>query len=240
MNAEFDPLHLKRALIVVAHPDDPEFPAGGTIARWVQNGARVVYVIVTDGGKGSGDPEITSDTLIGVRKAEQLAAARVLGVHEVVFLDYPDGGVYNTPELRRDLTRQIRLHRPDVLVTHDPTARILRDEWINHPDHLAVGDAALNAVFPLARDRLNYPEHEAEGLAPHKTFEVLLISTDQTNYCVDVGDTLELKIAALQEHRSQVEDPDELADRIRRRAAESAAGASFRYGECFRRISLRR
>jgi LmbE family N-acetylglucosaminyl deacetylase len=238
-NGNSDLFKAKRVLFIVAHPDDPDFGAGGTTARWVCSGAQVTYVVVTDGAKGSQDPELDGDRLSQIRQAEQRAAAQMLGVSQVVFLGYPDGEVYNTPDLRRDLVRQIRLHRPDLVVTHDPTARFIGHTWINHPDHRAVGDTALDAVFPLARDRLNFPEHEREGLAPHKVLNVLLTPTNEPNEWVDISATLDLKISALWEHRSQIGDPKALAARIRQRAQDYAEGTPFVYAERFRRISLR-
>jgi LmbE family N-acetylglucosaminyl deacetylase len=234
-----DLFQVERVLFIVAHPDDPDFGAGGTTARWVRCGAQVTYVIVTDGAKGSRDPDLVGARLSQIRQAEQLAAAQMLGVSQVVFLGYPDGEVYNTPALRRDLVRQIRLHRPDLVVTHDPTARFIGRSWINHPDHRAVGDTALDAVFPLARDRLNFPEHEREGLAPHKVLNVLLTPTNEPNEWVDISETLDLKIAALCEHRSQIGDPEALAARVRQRAQDYAAGTPFTHAERFRHIALR-
>jgi LmbE family N-acetylglucosaminyl deacetylase len=231
---------LERVLFIVAHPDDPEFGAGGTVARWAREGVHVTYVIVTDGSKGSNNHEITSEELVRLRQAEQRAAAEILGVCEVVFLGYPDGEVYNTPALRRDLVRQIRLHRPDLVMTHDPTTRFVGDSYINHPDHRAVGDTALDAVFPLARDRFNFPEHEREGLAPHAVSDVLVRPTNEPNEWIDITDTIEFKIAALRAHRSQIGDPDALAERIRQRAQDYAEGTPYVYAERFRRITLRR
>ncbi len=230
----------ERVLFIMAHPDDPEFGGGGATARWTREGAHVSYVIVTDGGKGGGDSPLSPEELVQIRQVEQRAAARTLGVSQVVFLGYGDGEVYNTPQLRGDLVRQIRLHRPDLVVTHDPTTRFFGDDWINHPDHRAVGDAALDAVFPLARDRFNFPEHAREGLAPHRVLNILLTATNEPNEWIDVSETLDQKIAALWEHRSQIGDPDELAERIRQRAKEYAEGQPFAYAERFRRITLRR
>ena len=230
----------KRVLFIVAHPDDPDFGAGGTTVRWVRGGAQVTYVIVTDGAKGTNDPELSGDRLVHNRQAEQWAAARILGVSEVVFLGYPDGQVYNTPELRRDLVRQVRLHRPDLVVTHDPTARFFGDIWINHPDHRAVGDTALDAIFPLARNRLCFPEHEREGLAPHNVLTIFLTGSNEPNEWVDISETLDLKIAALWEHRSQIDDPEALASRVHQRAREYAEGTPYSHAERFRRITLRR
>jgi LmbE family N-acetylglucosaminyl deacetylase len=237
---DFDIRNPGKVLVICAHPDDPEFSAGGTIAAWTMRGAEVRYAVVTDGSKGSSAAGATAEMLASLRKSEQLAAARRLGVAEVAFLGYPDGEVYNTPGLRRDLVRQIRLHQPRLVVTHDPTARLIGRQRINHPDHLAVGDTALAAVFPLARDRLNFPEHEKEGLAPHKVLQVLLMMTDQPDFTFDISQTIEAKIAALHCHQSQIGDPHDLAVRIKDRAAEYANGFEFSYGEAFRAISLLR
>lgn len=177
---------------------------------------------------------------MGIRETEQQNAAAVLGVSEVVFLGYPDGGVFNTMELRRDLVRQIRKYRPDLVITHDPTARILGNDRINHPDHLAVGDTALNAVFPLARDRLSFPELLQEDLEPHKVMVVYLSMTALPNHTIDISGTLGKKIAALQEHKSQIGDPIKLAERITNFSREVAEGQPFENGEHFRRIALYR
>ena len=227
-----------RVLVIVAHPDDPEFPAAGTLACWAKQGVNITYVIVTDGSKGSSEAGMTAEQLVQIRQSEQRAAAQALGNIEVVFLGYEDGRVVNSSELKRDLVRQIRLHRPDVLITHDPTARIINNARINHPDHREVGDAALDAVFPLARDRLNFPEHEAEGLEPHKVLDIFLTGTNEPNLTVDITSTIDLKIAALCEHRSQIGDQAELEKRMREFAARNAEGTSFQYAERFRRVQL--
>ncbi len=240
MPGDFDPRNPEKVLVICAHPDDPEFSAGGTIAGWTRRGTDVRYVVVTDGSKGSSAAEATPAMLASLRKSEQLAAARQLGVSEVVFLGYPDGELYDSTGLRRELVRQIRLHQPQLVVTHDPTARLFGSQRINHPDHLAVGDTALAAVFPLARDRLNFPEHEAEGLAPHKVMHIWLMMTDKPDLTVDISQTLAAKIAALHCHQSQIGDPQDLADRMSARASEQASGKPFRYAETFRSIALLR
>lgn len=227
-----------RVLFIMAHPDDTEFSSGGTIARWTDAGTEVIYVIVTDGSKGSNDPKMTPERLARIREEEQRAAARVLGVSEVVFLGYPDGEVYNTPQLRRDLVRQIRYYRPDLVVTFDPTTRFWGNARLNHPDHRAVGDTALDAIFPLARDRLNFPEHEQEGLKPHRVLDIFLVGSNEPNFAVDITSTIERKIEALLCHRSQIGNPDELADYIRQRARLMAEGTPYEYAERFRRIVL--
>ncbi|MEW6718093.1 MAG: PIG-L deacetylase family protein [Chloroflexota bacterium] len=226
-------------LVIVAHPDDPEFGMGGTIARWTRSGAKVTYLITTDGSRGSSDANMTRENLAEIRQAEQRAAARVLGVSEVVFLGYPDGATKNTPELQRDLVRHIRSVHPDIVMTHDPTARIFDNSWLNHPDHRAVGDAALDAIYPFARDRLSFPELECEGLSPHKVLDIYLTPTNESNEIVDISDTIDQKIKALQEHRSQIGDPDALAERIREWGRRRAEGTPFTYAERFRRINLR-
>jgi LmbE family N-acetylglucosaminyl deacetylase len=230
----------ERVLVIVAHPDDPEFGAAGTCAVWASQGAEVTYVIVTDGSKGSAEEHMTREKLIELRETEQRQAAEAVGVNQLVFLRQPDGEVSNTYELRELLVRQIRKFRPDVLVTHDPTSRIVGGRYLNHRDHRVVGDTTLDAIFPLARDRLNFPEHEAEGLAPHKVLDVFLIFSDQPNYWVDITPTVEHKIKALQAHTSQVGDPDELAERIYERTRSAAEHVSFEFGEPFRRVQLRR
>jgi LmbE family N-acetylglucosaminyl deacetylase len=229
----------QRVLVLMAHPDDPEFSAGGTIARWTQAGIEVIYAIVTDGGKGSDDRQMTSEQLAALREEEQRAAAAQLGVRRVHFLGYPDGEVFNERALRRDLSQQIRLHKPDLVVTHDPTFRFSSGR-INHPDHQAVGDTALNAVFPFARDRLSFPDLAEKGHEPHKVLDVLLAMTRNINHIVDISDTLESKLAALREHRSQIGDPEDLRERLEQYGREQAAGTPYTYAEGFFHISLRR
>ena len=227
-------------LVISAHPDDPEFGAAGTVARWTRAGTKVVFVLVTDGSKGTEHPELTGQELIEMRHEEASQAARILGVAEVVFLDYEDGRIENNVELRRDITRQIRLHRPEIVITHDPTVRIYDNAGFNHPDHRAVGDTVLDCIYPLARDRLNFPEHEAEGLDPHKVLDIFLTSTTEHNYLVDITDTIDLKLQALLAHESQMPPAEELEEFLRERHHQYAQGTSFEYGERFRRVQLRR
>jgi len=230
--------HPKNVLVISAHPDDPEFGAAGTVAFLAKQGAEVVYVLVTDGSKGSAEPNMTKEKLIAMRQEEQKNAANKLGVSKVIFLGQPDGEVRNTDELREMIVRQIRMHKPDVLFTHDPTSRIINNSYLNHTDHRVVGDTVLDSVFPLARDRLNFPKHEKEGLEPHKVLDVFLFFTNEPNYWVDISDTVQLKVAALQEHKSQIGDPKELKERILQRSRERAEKVSFEHAEIFRRIRL--
>ena len=235
---------VERVMVIMAHPDDPEFGAGGTVAKWVREGKQVVYVLVTSGDKGSSDPNMTPQRLAKIREAEQRAAAEKLGVHELVFLGYRDGEVMPTLALRRDLTREIRRWRPDAVITMNPATYYVDGRYINHPDHRAVGEAALAAIFPTARDHLNFPEHRAEGLEPHKVREVYLTISPDADVFIDITDTIEDKIAALREHRSQFGDFEQLAQRVRERAAETAKRARElgfevgEYAEAFKYIEL--
>lgn len=231
------PPPIERALVVVAHPDDPEFPAGGTIATLTDAGAVVTYVIVTDGSKGTGDRSLTGPALAALRVEEQRAAARTLGVAGVVFLGLPDGEVVPDLALRHAVTREIRRHQPDVVITHDPST-YYTDSYVNHPDHRAVGQATLEAIFPTARDFLNAPHLLAEGLEVHKVREVWLTLNPQPDHIVDISATFDRKIAALHAHRTQFADPDGLAQRIRERAAGVGAPHGLALAEGFKRIVL--
>jgi LmbE family N-acetylglucosaminyl deacetylase len=224
----------KSVMVVVAHPDDAEFLTAGTVAKWIRAGASATYVIVTKGDKGSDDPAMTPSRLAEIREGEQRAAGAILGVDAFVFMGYPDGYLEHTLELRRDIARLIRRHRPEVVICFDPTNRFFSDSYVNHPDHRASGDATIDAVFPTARDRLTFPELLADGLEPHKVAQLWLGGTAQPNAWVDIGDTLELKRRALLAHPSQLgPDVGEFASEM---ARESASGQSFEFGEAFRRI----
>ncbi|MFQ5856231.1 MAG: PIG-L deacetylase family protein [Anaerolineae bacterium] len=234
---------IKRVMVVMAHPDDPEFGAGGTVAKWVHEGKEVVYVLVTSGDKGSRDLEMTPERLARLREKEQQAAARRLGVSQVIFLRYTDGEVMPDLQLRRDVTREIRRWRPDAVICQNPTTYYVNG-YINHPDHRAVGEATLAAVFPTARDHLNFPEHRTEGLEPHKVQKVYLNISPDADTFIDIADTMEVKIEALWEHRSQFDDPEGVADHIRERAEQTARRAREQgadvgeYAEAFKLIDL--
>ena len=229
----------ERVMVITAHPDDAEFTVGGTAARWAQEGKAIIYVICTDGSRGSNDPNVRPEHLVTIRRAEQEAAARILGVEEIVYLGYEDGSLEPTLALRRELTRAIRRYRPDIVVCPDPTVRYYGDSYLNHPDHRAAGGAALDAVFPSARTRYIFPELLAEGLEPHRVQEVLIRGALSPNFWVDISDTIELKIAALKEHESQVGRSQGWEERVRARAQQAAAGRDMTYAESFRRIILR-
>lgn len=229
-----------RVMVIVAHPDDADFLAAGSVAKWTREGCEVTLVVVTDGSKGSDDPEMLPEKLIEIRQVEQRAAARVLGTKEVVFLGYEDGALVDSPRLRRDLTRVIRLHQPERVVTMDPTARFHGDGYVNHPDHIAAGTVASWAVSLFARNRPSFRDLLAEGLEPYKVRELYLGSSTEPNVWVDIGSTIDLKIAALREHKSQL-SPDHLDEMMRewaRGAAKASGNASIEYAESFRRLEL--
>jgi LmbE family N-acetylglucosaminyl deacetylase len=231
-----------RVLVVLAHPDDPEFYCGGTIARWVAEGREVTYCLLTRGDKGDDNIDTDPEALAQKRMDEQRAAAKILGVDEVIFLDHPDG--YLTPDLtlRRDVVRIIRQVRPDIIVTCDPTNFFPSDRYINHSDHRAAGQATLDAVFPAAGSGLYFPELlQKEGLAPHKVEQVYVAGAQHPNTVVDVTEFIDRKIAALREHASQISDMKVLEKNLRERMVDTDSPTEApRYIERFMRIDLRR
>jgi LmbE family N-acetylglucosaminyl deacetylase len=235
-----DDMTCNRVMGIFAHPDDPEFFCGGTFAKWAADGREITFVLATSGDKGSPDRTMTSERLVEIREAEERAAAAQLGVKDVVFLRYLDGELQPTLELRRQLTRLIRLKRPDIVVTNDPTARWYGTEYINHPDHRAIGDATLDAVFPAARDHLNFADlYREEGLEPHKVEWVYLTGAKDPNAKMDVTDFLATKIGALHEHKSQIADMDAMEKRQRGNVDTELVGDGPRYSELFRVFHLR-
>jgi len=228
-----------RILGVFAHPDDPEFFAGATFAKWAADGAEITFVVATSGDKGSAVPDMTSEKLVAMREVEEQNAADVLGVKEVVFLRYKDGELFPTLELRRDITRMIRMKKPDIVVTLDPTSWY-SPRGINHPDHRAIGAATLEAVFPTARDRLNFIEMERdEGLEPHKALTVYIAGAVNPTVTVDVTDSIETKIKSLYEHKSQISDMEAMATRIRERTLDTDSPPEYpRHVERFHVIKL--
>lgn len=229
----------QKILVLLAHPDDPEFFCGGTLARWAAAGHEIVYWLLTCGDKGTSDREITPDCLCSMRQKEQRAAASVIGAREVHFLSYPDGYLVADLQLRRDVTRIIRTIRPDVIMTCDPTTLYAGETRLNHPDHRAAGQAVLDAVFPAARDHLNFVElWRDEGLEPHIVREVWVSVTNHPTLTLDVTPYWDTKIHALWEHKSQVRDPAGLAERMRQRLAQGSTPEAPRYEESFRRLIL--
>src|SRR5579859_2020647 len=219
MAGVLDDAETARILAITAHPDDVDFGAAGTIARWTDAGIEVTYCVVTDGDAGGQDEDFPRAEMPARRRAEQVAAAKCVGVHDVRFLGYPDGRVEATLDLRRDLARVIRQVRPDRVLCPSPERSYVRI-GIGHPDHRAVGSAALDAVYPDARNPFAFPElRERESLAPWKVREVWIAGSPSPTHFVDVTETFGRKLAALRAHESQIAHMEDLAERIRTRLA---------------------
>jgi LmbE family N-acetylglucosaminyl deacetylase len=229
---------LDRALVIFSHPDDAEFSAASTIALLTSRGTRVDYVVTTDGGKGTEDPAVTPAQLTATREGEQRAAADRLGVREIVHLGYPDGYLTPSLDLRRDIVRQIRRFRPDLVIAQNPVRRQDGNPFIGHPDHLATGEATLAAVYPAARDRLNFPELMDEGLEPWKVRQVLVTGVERPNIFLDVSTTFEIGLEALFCHVSQIADREEAAREVRERAQERGELAGMPLASAFLSIIL--
>ena len=228
----------KKAMVIVAHPDDIEFGSAGTVARWVKAGAEVIYVLVTSGDVGIAKEGTTRAQAAETREAEQVAAAAVVGVNEVIFLREPDGAVENTLALRKRLVREIRRHRPDTVICGNPTALFIGDSYINHPDHRAVATAAIDAIFPAAGQPNLFEELAEEGLRAHKVRKVFVESfgADGDTH-VNISETMDLKIEALRKHVSQMGewDPEPM---LRQWAAEAGKGKEMDYAESYRVVTL--
>lgn len=193
---------IARVLVVTAHPDDVDFGAAGTVAAWTKQGVEVAYCVCTDGDAGGFDPAVPRGEIGGIRQAEQRAAAAEVGVTDVAFLGHPDGRLAPSLELRRDISRQIRRVRPDLVVTQSPQRNFARI-YASHPDHLAAGEATLCAVYPDARNAFAHPELALEGWEAWSAREVWLMGGEGTDHAVDVTDTYAAKKAALLAHVSQ-------------------------------------
>ncbi|MBE7520336.1 MAG: PIG-L family deacetylase [Thermoflexaceae bacterium] len=222
------------ALVIAAHPDDGDFGCAGYAAQLAAQGWEIHFLVCTNGAKGTSDRNMTRERLIALRRDEQREACRRMGVSDVHFLDNEDGELVYDRRLLEQLVRYIRMLRPHTVFTHDPTDIIVRDSFINHPDHRATGTASLDAIYPTARDHLNFPEHLAEGLEPHRVREVLLWGSNQPNFDVDISTGVDRKIHALTAHVTQFGDREDFITFVRERwKAEDG-----RYLEQFRRIVL--
>jgi len=224
-----------QVMVVTPHPDDAEYGVAGTVARWVREGKEIIYVVCTNGDKGTSDPNMKPEELAKIREQEQLAAAKLLGVREVIFLRHPDQSLEDTPEFRKEIVRLIRMYRPETVVTADPYRR-----YIWHRDHRITGRVTLDAIFPYARDRLSYPDLLDEGLQPHTVREVLLWASEDLNYRSDITDTFDIKVAALRCHKSQVgQNPSlEMEKWLRQRHEMMAEGEDFELAEAFHRVEV--
>jgi len=230
------------AMVIFAHPDDAEIGSGGVVAKWVAAGCEVTYVLCTNGSAGTTDRSLSPERLSERRAAEQRAAAGFMGVEHLVMLGYPDGGLEDSRELRADLVRAIRAHRPHTVFAHDP----FRIRSFQHRDHRMAGIVTTDAVYPFARDHLHFPEQVTdEGLEPHKVRELWYWGPDEPDVIVDVTHSIDKQIAALVRHESQVPGLNVTAgqtieQRVKKGAAELAKGYGFTYGAAFRRLIARR
>jgi LmbE family N-acetylglucosaminyl deacetylase len=224
-------------MVISPHPDDSEFGASGTIAKLTREGKRVIYIICTNGDKGTDDINVKPEKLAAIRKKEQKEAASLLGVKEVVFLDYPDQGMEDTPEFRKKLVALIRTYCPDLVITADPHRK-----YIWHRDHRIVGRVVLDAVFPFARDVWAYPDYIKEDLKPHKVKEVWLWAPEEEdiNFRSDITETFDIKVKALRCHRSQIKEPfsSEMEKWLCTRAKDMAKGEDFKLAEGFHRVEI--
>jgi len=226
---------LVQVMVVTPHPDDAEYGVAGTVVHWISQGMEIVYVVCTNGDKGTSDPSIKPEELAKIREQEQIAAANLLGVREVIFLRHPDQGLEDTSEFRKEIVRLLRTYRPETVVTADPYRR-----YVWHRDHRITGQVTLDAIFPYARDIFSYPDLMEEGLYPHKVREVLLWGTEDANYRSDITETFHVKLTALRCHGSQVGHilPQELEKRLRERHGLSAQGENFQLAEAFHRVEI--
>lgn len=230
---------VERVLVVAAHPDDVDFGAAGTVAAFTRAGIDVAYCVVTDGEAGGEDRSMSRTEMAAVRREEQRAAAREVGVADVTFLGYPDGEVTVTAELRRDVSRVIRTYRPDRVVTQSPE-RDWDRLFAGHPDHLAAGEAVARAVYPDARNPFAHPELLEEGLEPHTVRQLWLMAFPAPNVVVDITATFDRKVAALRRHRSQVGDGEHLPGMLRQWSSGTARSAGLPEGslaEAFRAVT---
>jgi len=226
------PIHV---MVITPHPDDAEFGVAGTVAHWTSEGKDVIYVVCTNGDKGTNDPNVKPNELARIREKEQLAAAKLLGVREVIFLRHPDQSLEDTPEFRKEIVRLLRMYKPETVVTADPYRR-----YIWHRDHRITGQVTLDAIFPYARDFHSYPDLLEEGLLPHEVKEVLLWGAQEPNYHTDITTTFATKVAALHCHKSQIGDnpPAGLEERLRERHKALAQDEDYELAEAFYRIEL--
>jgi LmbE family N-acetylglucosaminyl deacetylase len=225
------------AMAIAAHPDDIEFICVGTLARWAQAGTSIIYVLCTSGDVGIDEPGMTREKATQIREAESLEAARIARVNQVVFLREPDGLLQPTLELRKKLVREIRKYRPEVIMTGDPTIVWSGDDYINHPDHRAAAMAALDATFPAAGQPNLFEELAQEGLTAHKVRKVYVNVWDKADVFVNIEDTMEIKVAALRAHKSQLKDWDP-ESMLKEWASDAAKGKEMQYAEGFKVVTL--
>ncbi|NDJ85140.1 MAG: PIG-L family deacetylase [Chloroflexi bacterium] len=230
----------RRVLVIYAHPDDAEFFAGGTIARWASEGAHITLFLITSGDKGTGDRTFSPADLRNLRETETRSAAEMLGINDVIFMRWPDGEVISSLALRRAIVRMIRLKQPDTVLSSDPRNRWRGNRRLNHPDHWIVASEVMSAVYPAARDHLNFPELlRDEGLEPYITTYLYLALPTEPNLRIETTAFQPQKLAALSEHKSQIHDFEALRQRLAANHDLTLSSANEpRYAEYFRLITL--
>lgn len=228
---------IERVAVIFAHPDDAEFGSAGTSAKLVAAGKRVYYVVVTDGSKGSSDPSITPQDLVALRQKEQRDAAAIIGVSDVAFLGFEDGMLEPSIAVKKAVVAAIRRFKPDVVICPSPERNLELNVRVQHPDHLAAGEAALAAIYPLARDRMTFPDLLKQGLEPHPVAEAWVTGTTTPDFFVDITDHLDIKIRALKAHVSQV-GTREVETWMPERARQVGADHDMEYAEAFKRIQI--
>jgi LmbE family N-acetylglucosaminyl deacetylase len=221
-------------MVIMAHPDDPDFTCGGTAALMARQGIEVTYMILTNGDKGNHNPEITRNQLIAMRKIEQRKAAEITGVKQVLFMGAEDGFLRSTRAMRKRVTREIRRIRPEVIIIFHPDRYLVGDHYINHPDHRNAGVLALDAIFPAADNPMFYPDMADEGYLPHKISQLYVVGDSDPSIRVDITDVIDLKIASILAHKSQIDQPEEAAKRWKEEWGEKQEDGTMRYYEDFR------
>jgi LmbE family N-acetylglucosaminyl deacetylase len=227
---------IRRVAVIFAHPDDGEFGSAGTVAKLTSDGKQVVYVVTTDGSKGSADPNVCPEQLTATRQREQRDAGAILGLEDVDFLNFPDGMLEPNLDLRRAITRAIRRYKPDLVIAQSPLRDLMASIFVQHPDHLATGEATFAAVYPCCRDRLTFPELLDEGLEPHIVRELWVAGTSLADHFIDISSFIDRKVAALMAHASQVRETHR--EMIPERARSIGQSHDMEYAEGFKRIQL--
>jgi LmbE family N-acetylglucosaminyl deacetylase len=230
--------NVHRALVIMAHPDDPDFTCAGTAVQMARQGIEVTYMILTNGDKGNHNPEITRNQLIAMRKIEQRAAAEVSGVKQVLFMGVEDGFLRPTRALRKRVTREIRRIRPELIICFHPDRYLVGDGYINHPDHRNAGLVALEAIFPAADNPMFYPDMADEGYLPHKISQLYIVGDSEPTIRVDITDAIDVKMEAILAHKSQISVPDEATDRWKENWGDKQEDGTLRFYEYYRVLNF--
>ncbi len=225
---------VERVLVIMAHPDDPDFICAGTVIQMARQGIEVTYMILTNGDKGNHNPEITRNQLIAMRKIEQRNAADLCGVHDVLFMGVEDGFLRSTRPLRKRVTREIRRIRPQLIICADPARYLVGDSYINHPDHRNAGLVALDAIFPAADNPMFYPDMADEGYLPHKISQLYVYGHPESNVTINVTADIEQKIEAILCHKSQFTEPEKMREWFLKRTDDVDDEGNKRYVERFK------